>query len=917
VTQPDTLDLEPMVRTLKVRDKRKRLIPFEPNWAQKEILQQVKEDYEAGKPTRIICLKARQIGISTITEAIIFCKSVLFPSSVATIGSLDTDQAVYLFDMFKCFHEEWEFSDLYQTEKSSRRELVFEDIKSSIIVKTGENPKAFRGRTYTDAHISEVAFWTKPVEAMLAIEQGFPFVRGNFEMVESTANGIGNWFEEEWKKAEEGKSDYTPFFFPWWRHYEYLPCGGEGCQDGTCTECSEASKHLKPKDAEERELLKMGATKAHLVWRRWAIVNKCFNNLDLFHQEYPACVVGGTRVGTDSGLIRIADARDAKAGTLGRVVDTHQQAESPAFTLRTKLGYEVTGTWDHPIFTPAGALVPLAAMKPDMPVQLLSPRLSERVSEVRWHDGGVSSSIVITPEWGRFLGLFMADGSAYRSGSGKRSRDTVSLVFDAKDTDLIEASRALMGSLFGKAPSVRVTGAKKGCVETRVFSRTVVAALEQLGAVDKDGRKVCVPECIWRAEPEVVREFLAGYFEGDGFNGYKYPRVVVFSKQEQMLKDVQLLLLAFGITCHRKNRPTKNGSGYEYVERSLNLRGEEAIMFNERIGFLSERKRGRSTQVAPYAIGRPRIQVTMTDEVLEVVPAGTAVTYDFTIEGGEAFDANGIKTHNTPREAFLASGVNAFNLDDLDAVFAEEEGDVGRFVVSGGEVRFITDPDGPWTVFRHPAKEEVAGQKGGEYFIGADPCYGSFDGDFAAAQVISRRTKEQVAVFHGRIHPEPFADELALAGKYFNLAVIAPETEGGGIGTIARLRTIYPKLYQRRSFDVVPGQDRSERQLGWSTNWKTKAELITKGSEMVMRGKVTIHHRKTYTEMKNYSFYSGKGYNDKFGPADEERGRDDLVMSWCIAIACEDQESPLTNYEVAESPDGVIWARENEEEEEW
>lgn len=553
-----TLDLEPMVRTLKVRDKRKRLIPFEPNWAQKQILRQVKEDYEAGKPTRIICLKARQIGISTITEAIIFCKSVLFPSSVATIGSLDTDQAVYLFDMFKCFHEEWEFSDLYQTEKSSRRELVFEDIKSSIIVKTGENPKAFRGRTYTDAHISEVAFWTKPVEAMLAIEQGFPFVRGNFEMVESTANGIGNWFEEEWKKAEEGKSDYTPFFFPWFMHYEYLPCSGEGCHDGTCPECSEASKHVKPKDSEERELLKMGATKAHLVWRRWAIVNKCFNNLDLFHQEYPA----------------------------------------------------------------------------------------------------------------------------------------------------------------------------------------------------------------------------------------------------------------------------------------------------------------------------------------------------------------------TPREAFLASGVNAFNLDDLDAVFQEEEGDVGRFVVSGGEVKFITDPDGPWTVFRHPAKDEIAGQKWGEYFIGADPCYGSFDGDFAAAQVISRRTKEQVAVFHGRIHPEPFADELALAGKYFNLAVIAPETEGGGIGTIARLRTIYPKLYQRRSFDVVPGQDRSERQLGWSTNWKTKAELITKGSEMVMRGQVSIHHRKTYTEMKNYSFYSGKGYNDKFGPADEERGRDDLVMSWCIAIVCEDQESPLTNYEVAE-PNGVTWARENEEEEEW
>ena len=40
-------------------------------------------------------------------------------------------------------------------------QLYLEGVESDINVKTGENPKSFRGRTYTDAHISEIAFWTK------------------------------------------------------------------------------------------------------------------------------------------------------------------------------------------------------------------------------------------------------------------------------------------------------------------------------------------------------------------------------------------------------------------------------------------------------------------------------------------------------------------------------------------------------------------------------------------------------------------------------------------------------------------------------------------------------------------------------------------------------------------------------------
>lgn len=889
------LNLDPWLKQLSIVDKRGNSIRLDPNWTpvQRQLVDTVTTAYDEGRPCRILNLKARQLGCSTVGCGIGFSWTTLFPNTSAYIVAHTAGSTGYLFEKTRYFYDTWPLRHHYPTRYATRREMVFSSNGSFIRVQTARNPDALRGRTIRFFHGSEVALWERQEEAMQAVNKGIPTVPGTVVILESTAAGLGNWFERTWREAEAGQNDYTPIFAPWFTHHEYIPCHGQNCRVGNCEVCSKASL-FRPRDEEERRLAGLGCDLAHLAWRRWALPNLCFNSEDYFRQEFPACVVGGTRVGTNLGLIRIEEAEEATHGTLGPLIKTHQQPESPVYRMQTRLGYELTGTWDHPIFSRSGVLVPLKASM-GCEIKLQPPRFADDYYVHRWGDYGVDHAITINEDWGRFLGLFMADGSVGRtSPKSGRASNVISIACDAQDLDVVEEVERLFKSVFG-LPAHRKQ--IRGCIEVRLFSKGAVEVLDELGLLRRNGsgrprRKVHVPEFIFRSPLSVVREFLRGWFEGDGFNGYATPRVSVFCKQEQALQDLQLLLLAFGITCRRNHRETVNGSGRPYVERTLALRGAEALKYRTEIGFLSERKQSRFSERSK--MGRPMTEITLIDEVVVVEAAGTAVSYDFTIEGGEAFDANGILTHNTADEAFLTSGVGVFPQIWLDRIFEKVRPAVGRLTDQG----FTLDPQGPLRIYKPPSQD----LEWGRYFIGADPSFGTIDGDFAAACVLNRQTKEQVAVWHGRINPLAFADELVKLGRWYHDAVISCEANGPGQGTIGRLAGLYPNLWHHRLMDRIPSRQRSQTVLGFETNWRRKQWLITQLADAVERGDITLHDYPTYNELRNYSFYGDKG--DMFGPSDPAN-HDDLVMALGIAVVCERVESPIPPYETRPGPRGT------------
>ena len=276
-----SLQLAPLLKTLMIQDKRTaRVIPFpldgndEFAWAQRGLLRCIEQQYNAGKPVRVIVLKARQLGISTVAAAVLYWWAFLHPGTDGLVITHQNDVSLELFEKTKMFWEMWPYRDLYTVKNSTQRRLTWMENRSSLRIATAKNLHAGRGFTLHAVHASECAYYPNPEPLFLGLEQTMPTAHGTIVIAESTANGIGNYFHDQWLRAETGDTDYVPLFFPYWKHPEYR------------LHTSLAS--LLELNAEERRLIHIGASYQNVEWRRWALRNKCNNDEQFFMQEYPS-----------------------------------------------------------------------------------------------------------------------------------------------------------------------------------------------------------------------------------------------------------------------------------------------------------------------------------------------------------------------------------------------------------------------------------------------------------------------------------------------------------------------------------------------------------------------------------------------------------------------------------------------------
>jgi len=288
-TQSEALDFtlkEFIEEFFKIRDKNGNLTNLKFNHAQERFYELLKESY-GRKPSRFIVLKARQLGISTFTEAVITCLTMLNPNTSSVLMAHLAESASAIFNMTKLYVSELPPTLQPKQKYSNAREIVFDSddgngLKSSIRVMVASD--ATRGSTYKFAHLSEVAFWEHPEEALLALNQAVPMTDDSLIVIESTANGF-NYFYNLWQDAVNGRNDYTPLFFPW-----YVDPNYSRPYDGF-------ELSLYEKDIKE----KFNLTNEQLQWRRWCIANNCGGDEIKFRQEYPitpeeAFIVSGTSV---------------------------------------------------------------------------------------------------------------------------------------------------------------------------------------------------------------------------------------------------------------------------------------------------------------------------------------------------------------------------------------------------------------------------------------------------------------------------------------------------------------------------------------------------------------------------------------------------------------------------------------------
>jgi hypothetical protein len=85
-----------------------------------------------------------------------------------------------------------------------------------------------RSSTIQLFHGSEVAFWPHADTHAAGILQAVADAPGTEIILESTANGVGNFFHQLWASAERGASDFIAVFVPWHWQEEYRRPPPEG-----------------------------------------------------------------------------------------------------------------------------------------------------------------------------------------------------------------------------------------------------------------------------------------------------------------------------------------------------------------------------------------------------------------------------------------------------------------------------------------------------------------------------------------------------------------------------------------------------------------------------------------------------------------------------------------------------------------
>jgi hypothetical protein len=177
--------------------------------------------FEWNRGKHNIVLKARQMGLTTWVAARFFLKTITRPGTM-TLEVAHTQEAAE--EIFRIVHRflDWLPDGLrdgpLKTGRSNVRQILFPRIDAQYRVVSAADKNAGRGMTVQNLHCSELARWPGNAAEILAGLRAA--MAPEAEMVlESTPQGVGGCFHDEWQRADE--TGMVRHFFPWWMERRY------------------------------------------------------------------------------------------------------------------------------------------------------------------------------------------------------------------------------------------------------------------------------------------------------------------------------------------------------------------------------------------------------------------------------------------------------------------------------------------------------------------------------------------------------------------------------------------------------------------------------------------------------------------------------------------------------------------------
>lgn len=260
---------------LKIKDKQGRIIPFVLNSAQVLAHEACEEQLKRRGRVRLIVVKGRQQGLSTYFQArqrhLIKHSARALKAYTVSHEVKSTNNMLEMQRLFQKHEPEWARPALLQ---SNTNEIAIAANRGRIEVVTAGTSNVGRSGTAQILHGSEAAFWPDPKATWAALGQVLPLGDGTEAYIESTGDGP-NDFEDRYRQAESGKSDFEALFIPWTLQTEYS---------------IEPPADFKPTD-EELELMDVyDLTLGQVAWRRLKINTDFPDDPARFTHEYPMTV---------------------------------------------------------------------------------------------------------------------------------------------------------------------------------------------------------------------------------------------------------------------------------------------------------------------------------------------------------------------------------------------------------------------------------------------------------------------------------------------------------------------------------------------------------------------------------------------------------------------------------------------------
>lgn len=256
------------------------------NEGQRSVVAALEEDRREGRPVRAVILKARQWGCSTLIQLYLAWLQTCVSTGVnALICAHLKNASKRIRGMYSlllaCYPPElWEGTEF----PALRNFEGSEDIKSiagrdcTLMLSSCVNPDAIRGSDISLAHLTEVAYWrssssVSPEDVAQAIFGTVVYEPSTVVVLESTANGVGNYFHREWLRSKE-TGNKRAIFVPW----NELSCNKR-------KPAGDAYEVFRSLDDNERKLFDSGMTLSQVYWRRCRRAE--MDSDERFNAEFP------------------------------------------------------------------------------------------------------------------------------------------------------------------------------------------------------------------------------------------------------------------------------------------------------------------------------------------------------------------------------------------------------------------------------------------------------------------------------------------------------------------------------------------------------------------------------------------------------------------------------------------------------